>query len=134
MDILPIRKLYILPFLIKVSGLSVPKPRGTTGATKMKIMAIICYHDECARIHESYGYNIWQVLKKYFHIYLNDGDIRNVYHHLKGLCNFNLLAREETQALGPTNRCLYQMTDKGQSIKQKFKPYLEIIRRNEGFI
>jgi len=61
-----------------------PKPKGTLGGTKMKIMAIICHN--CEKGSDSYGYTIWQSLKDVFHIYLNDCDVRNVYHHLKELC------------------------------------------------
>jgi hypothetical protein len=67
-----------------------PKPKGTIGGTKMKIMALICNNSDCGM--ESYGYNIWQSLKSNFHIYLNDNDIRNVYHHLRGLCELDLLS------------------------------------------
>ena len=59
------------------------KPKGTTGATKMKIMAIIDHN--CGNGADSYGYTIWQSLKAHFYIYLTDGDVRNVYHHLKEL-------------------------------------------------
>lgn len=105
-----------------------PKPRGTTGATKMKIMAVVCHHDECGR--SSYGYNIWRALKTHFHLYLNDGDIRNVYHHLRGLCVLDLLTKEDPPSTGSNKKCYYRLTEKGRSIRQKYEPYLEIIRRN----
>lgn len=92
----------------------------------MKIMAIICYNDECGL--DSYGYNIWQTLKAHFHIYLKYSDIRNVYHHLKGLCALNLLRREVLEA-GSTSRYLYRLTEKGRSIAHRYDPYLEILRR-----
>jgi len=107
-----------------------PKPKGTIGGTKMKIMAVVCYNAECEL--RSYGYSIWQVLKAHFHIYINDGDIRNVYHHLKGLCALDLLAREEASGAGFSKKCYYHLTEKGWSFKQKYEPYLEIVRRNFG--
>jgi len=115
--------------LIKVSRSSLPKPKGTTGATKMKIMAIVCYNAECGQ--ESYGYNIWQSLKDHFHIYLEDNDIRNVYHHLKGLCALGLLSREEIQTPGAPKRCLYHLTEKGLGLRHRYTRYLEIVRRSE---
>ena len=130
MDILPIRKLYIRVLLINVSGATLPKPKGTTGATKMKIMAIICYNADCGL--NSYGYNIWQTLKTHFYTYLNDGDVRNVYHHLKDLCALDLLEREEAFGPGSTKRCLYNMTEKGRSLKNRYERYLEIVHRTAG--
>ena len=127
MDILPIRKLYILVYLINVSGATLPKPRGTTGATKMKIMAIICYNADCGL--NSYGYNIWQALKNHFHTYLNDDDVRNVYHHLKDLCALDLLNREEVLGPGFTRKCLYHLTERGRSLKTRYERYLEIVRQ-----
>lgn len=107
-----------------------PKPRGTTGATKMKIMAVVCYNAECGQ--RSYGYDIWRALKTYFHIYLKEGDIRNVYHHLKDLCALDMLARDEDLVPGTTKRCFYQLTERGRSIKHRYEPYLEIVRLDAG--
>lgn len=107
-----------------------PKPRGTTGATKMKIMAVVCYNAECGQ--RSYGYDIWRALKTYFHIYLKDSDVRNVYHHLKDLYALNMLAREEVLGLGDTKRCFYNLTERGRSLKHRYDPYLEIVYRDVG--
>ncbi len=107
-----------------------PKPKGTTGATKMKIMAVIRHNCETSGI--SYGYNIWQTLKDYFYIYLNDCDVRNVYHHLRELCDLDLLERVEEQETDPNKRCLYQLTEKGRNMESRYAPYLEIVRRGSG--
>jgi len=96
----------------------------------MKIMAVICYNAECGQ--RSYGYNIWRALKTYFHIYLKEGDIRNVYHHLKDLYALDMLAREEDLGPGTTKRCFYQLTEMGQSLKHRYEPYLEIVRLDAG--
>ncbi len=103
-----------------------PKPMGTTGATKMKILAIVCHN--CDKGLDSYGYTIWQSLKELFHIYLNDCDVRNVYHHLSELCELNLLEKMEGAEPDPNQRCLYRITDKGRGLEDKFSPYLEVVR------
>ncbi len=130
MDILPIRKLYISPFDIKLSGENMVKPKGSTGGTKMKIMAIIDHN--YGNGADSYGYTIWQSLKDHFHIYLTDSDVRNVYHHLKELTDLGYLTREESQAEDPTKRCLYTLTENGRGIENRYSPYLNIIRRSAG--
>ncbi|MCW3978578.1 MAG: helix-turn-helix transcriptional regulator [Candidatus Bathyarchaeota archaeon] len=107
-----------------------PKPKGTTGATKMKIMAIICHNCEYGR--DAYGYNIWQSLKELFYIYLNDCDVRNVYHHLKELCDLGLVARVEGEGADADNRCLYRLTETGQGMRDRYTPYLEIVHRSSG--
>ena len=130
MDILPIRKLCISPSDIKLSGENMVKPKGTTGATKMKIMAIIDHN--CGNGADSYGYTIWQSLKDHFHLYLTDSDVRNVYHHLKELTELGYLTREESLAGDPTKRCLYTLTEDGRSIESRYSPYLNIVRRSSG--
>ena len=109
-----------------------PKPRGTIGATKMKIMAVVCYNGECGT--GSYGYDIWRALKTYFHLYLRDSDIRNVYHHLKDLCALDMLAREEVLEMGNTKRCFYNLTERGRSLKHRYEPYLEIVRQDAALV
>lgn len=101
-----------------------PKPKGTTGATKMKIMAVICYNGECGQ--ESYGYSVWQCLKEHFHIYLNDNEVRNVYHHLNDLCDLDLIDR--IKGKDDDSRCLYELTEKGIALKWRYKTYLEILK------
>jgi DNA-binding PadR family transcriptional regulator len=132
MDILPIRKLYILPRLINVSRSNMVKPKGTTGATKMKIIAIICHN--CENGVDSYGYTIWQALKEYFHIYLIDNDVRNVYHHLKELTELDYIVRDERLNNDPSKRCLYQLTEKGRALEGRYVPYLDIMRKSPGLI
>mgnify|MGYP001441617913 CR=1 FL=1 len=106
------------------------KPKGTTGATKMKIMAIIDHN--CSNEADSYGYIIWQSLKDHFHIYLMDGDVGNVYHHLKELTELGYLIREESQVKDPIKRCLYTLTETGRGIENRYSPYLDIVRRSAG--
>ena len=107
-----------------------PKQKGTTGATKMKIMAIVSHNCDTGGV--SYGYSIWQTLKGQFYIYLNDCDVRNVYHHLKELCELELLERAEALDTDPNKRCLYQLTEKGRDVEVRFTPYLKIVRRSSG--
>jgi len=101
-----------------------PKPRGATGATKMKIMAIVCHNGDCGL--DSYGYSVWQALRSSFHTYVNDEDVQNVYHHLKDLCELGLLSKDESSEKS-SNRCLYRLTDKGQDIREKYEHYLNVI-------
>ena len=101
-----------------------PKPQGSCGATKMKILAIIYKNGDCGQ--ESYGYDIWKTMKGQFHTYLDDGDIGNIYHHLNDLCNFNYLTREDPNTDG---RCFYRMTEEGQALRGKFGKYLEIMEQ-----
>ena len=106
------------------------KPKGTTGATKMKIMAIIDHN--CNNGNDSYGYTIWQSLKNHFHIYLSDSDVRNVYHHLRELTELGYLNRENSLFENPHQRCLYSITENGRSLESRFSPYLDIVRRSIG--
>lgn len=100
-----------------------PKPRGSTGSTKMKIMAIIHYNS--VNNIDCYGYAIWQHLKDIFHTYLNDCDIRNVYHHLNDLCSMRYI--EKNLESKEDNRSLYKITSNGLSIKEKYQQYLSIL-------
>ncbi len=100
-----------------------PKPRGTCGATKMKILAIISSNAENGQ--ESYGYDIWKTMKDQFHLYLDDGDIGNVYHHLTDLCSLNFVERGDEV----DGRCFYRITDEGISLKARYEPYMEIMKK-----
>ena len=100
-----------------------PKLVGSTGATKLKILAIICHNGGCGK--DSYGYDIWKNLQDSFHCYLNDSDIGNVYHHLTGLCKSEHVTRLDQTQL--EDRCFYTMTQKGWDLQPKFQPYLDII-------
>ena len=100
-----------------------PKPTGTCGATKMKILAII--HNNSDLGVESYGYDIWKTMKEQFHIYLEDNDIGNVYHHLNNLCNLKYVSREDEAIDG---KCLYMMTEEGLALKNRYEQYINIIR------
>jgi DNA-binding PadR family transcriptional regulator len=103
-----------------------PKPQGSCGATKMKILAIIC--NNCDDGQESYGYDIWRIMKESFHIYLDDKDIGNVYHHLNDLCALNYVSRDDSV---PDGRCFYNVTDEGRAVKTRYSRYIEILRSSK---
>jgi len=106
-----------------------PRPSGAIGETKLKILAII-YWNELQGI-TSYGYNIWKILKKKFHCYLDDRYLRNVYSHLKDLNEVGLVKKGEKQPMKDApKRQLYSLTDKGRQLKQKFNRYLQILEEN----
>ena len=103
-----------------------PRKVRTIGETKRKVLAII-YDNE---IHgtPSYGYNIWLTLEKKFHSYLDDRDLRNVYHHLKDLNKAGLVEKGANQlSNNAPGRQLYTLTQKGKEWKPKFKRYLQIL-------
>jgi len=100
-----------------------PKPQGTCGATKMKILAIIYQNNDSG--HESYGYDIWKTMKDQFLIYLNDNDIGNVYHHLNDLCSLNYVTRNDEEE---GRCCYYKITDDGLAIRAKYEQYLAIMK------
>ncbi len=100
-----------------------PKPKGTCGATKMKILAVIYNHEQ--RDMESYGYNIWQCLKEYFYTYMNDNDIRNVYHHLNDLCGLGYI-KKCSQDDDEIKQC-YKITQAGINIEEKYRPFLNVL-------
>ncbi|MDP6048915.1 MAG: helix-turn-helix transcriptional regulator [Candidatus Bathyarchaeota archaeon] len=106
------------------------KPKGSTGTTKMKIMAIIDYNYDNGA--DSYGYTIWQSLKNHFHIYLTNSDVRNVYHHLRELTDLGYLTKEDEKLDDPSKRCLYALTEDGKGIESRYSPYLDIVRRSSG--
>jgi len=100
------------------------KPKGTIGSTKMKIMAVI--HCNCSNNMDTHGYTIWQTLKNSFHVYLDDNDVRNVYHHLKGLSELGYLGRREPDS---TVKCCYDITEKGMQLALRYEPYLKVLDR-----
>ena len=102
-----------------------PRPQGTIGETKLKILAIM-YENELRGI-ASYGYSIWTLLKKKFHCYLDDENLRNVYRHLKDLDNAGLVEKGTNQITGNApKRQLYTLTHDGKQLKQKFDKYLQL--------
>ena len=103
-----------------------PKPKGTCGATKMKILAVIYNNEQYGQ--ESYGYNIWQNLKNEFYTYLNDNDIRNVYHHLNDLCTLGYI-QKCPEGSDDIKQC-YRITQSGVNIEEKFRPFVEILMNN----
>ncbi len=103
-----------------------PKPKGTCGATKMKIMAVIC--NNCDHGKDSYGYEIWQQLKENFFVYMNDNDIRNVYHHLNDLCGVGYISK--TRESDECPKCYYTLTTTGQNLKHRYDHFIEIIKSN----
>ena len=106
-----------------------PRPLGTIGETKLKILAVI-YYNELHGI-DSYGYNIWKTLKKKFRIYLDERYLRDLYHHLKDLNNAGLIKKGIKQ---PTERApkrqLYTLTEKGKKLEKEFNGYLQILERD----
>ena len=104
------------------------KPRGTTGSTKMKILAIIHHNYEMG--DASYGYGIWRDLKRYFHIYLDDRDIGNVYRHLKELCALRMVRRIDNA--DGERRCYYDITERGLMLRSRYERYLDIVRRKSA--
>ncbi len=98
----------------------------------MKIMAII-YNNQYSGT-ESYGYLIWQSLKELFHIYLNDCDVRNVYHHLKELHELDLIERKDSSQIDANKRCFYTITGKGIEMKGRYDPYIEILEKSPGVL
>lgn len=104
-----------------------PRSMETIGETKLKILAIIYQNELCGKA--SYGYNIWMILKKKLYCYLNPGNLRNVYRHLKDLTELGLVKRDTKQfATKAPERQLYSLTDNGKRLKQKFSQYLKILQ------
>ena len=101
-----------------------PKPKGTCGATKMKILAVIYSHEQFGR--ESYGYNIWQCLKEHFYTYMNENDIRNVYHHLNDLCSLGYI-RKCPEGSDDVKQC-YRITQSGINIEEKYRHFIDILK------
>jgi len=102
-----------------------PKPKGTCGSTKMKILAVMYNNNE--RGETSYGYNVWQILKNQLYTYMNDTDIRNVYHHLNDLCSLGYI-RKCPESSDNIKQC-YQITDKGIELQERYRHFLEILAK-----
>jgi DNA-binding PadR family transcriptional regulator len=104
-----------------------PKPQGSIGETKFKILAIIC-RDEVTG-NGSYGYNIWNTMKKRFYCYLEDANLRNVYRHLKDLEDAGLIEKSKKQTGGHSpERQLYLLTESGRQLRNRFNKYLRILK------
>jgi DNA-binding PadR family transcriptional regulator len=103
-----------------------PKPQGSIGETKFKILAIIYRND--VNGSGSYGYSIWTTMKKRFYCYLDDANLRNVYRHLKDLDEAGLIEKgtKQTGENSP-GRQLYLLTESGRQLKNKFNRYLQIL-------
>lgn len=77
------------------------------GETKMHILQVISKR-------ESYGYEIWKVLKEEFGVILK---IPSVYQHLAELESAGLLTRSRSeQVFGKTKRNYYKLTEKGKAV------------------
>ncbi len=121
--------MYVVPSK-RVSGEieSMPRPVGTIGETKFKILAIVYLNE----LHgtPTYGYDVWRFLKKVFYCYLDEGDLRDVYRHLKELEGFGLIARGTRQTVkGAPQRQPYLLTEKGKEMKDKFTRYVDILSK-----
>ena len=75
-----------------------PKPQGSIGETKFKILAIIYRNDVDG--NDSYGYSIWNSMKKRLYCYLDNANLRNVYRHLKDLEEAGLIEKSKKQTGG----------------------------------
>jgi DNA-binding PadR family transcriptional regulator len=103
-----------------------PKPQGSIGETKFKILAIIYRNDVNKSI--SYGYSIWTDMKKRFYCYLDEANLRNVYRHLKDLEEAGLIEKSKKQTGGNSpERQLYLLTESGRQLRNRFNKYLQIL-------
>ncbi len=100
----------------------VPRPHGSIGETKLKILAIL-HRDGAA-----HGYGIWATLKETFHIYLEEQSRRNVYHHLHDLTRLGLIERHNSPTTAPpSNNHPYRLTGKGRALETQFRRYLALL-------
>ena len=107
-----------------------PRLIGTIGETKFKILAVIYFNE--LRGTATYGYDIWRLLREVFHYYLDEGDLRNVYRHLKELESFGLINRGTRQIVeGAPQRQPYFLTDKGRELKDKFTRYVDMLLKEK---
>ncbi|MCD6504305.1 helix-turn-helix transcriptional regulator [Candidatus Bathyarchaeota archaeon] len=103
-----------------------PRPKGSLGETKLKILAIICFNERCNE--HSYGYNVWLKLKEKFHCYMNDGGLRNVYHHLESLHRLGLITKNgNVRVNGAPPRMTYVLTESGKALRNKYEKYLRVL-------
>ena len=99
-----------------------PRPHGSIGETKLKILAIICNNGA------SHGYGIWATLKNSYNCYLDDLNLRNVYHHLHDLKKLGLVERSLSQPnKNSPKKHPYRLTDKGKTLEEKFRKYLDLL-------
>jgi DNA-binding PadR family transcriptional regulator len=110
--------------LTKYNVVTMGKPKGSIGETKLKILAIINHNNHSGI--PSYGYGLWKTLEKKYYCCLGKHGLRNVYHHLNDLQNIGLITKNQDQNLnGSTERHSYYLTKKSKEIQEKFKRYLE---------
>ena len=103
-----------------------PRPHGSIGETKFKILAVIFANELNGK--ESYGYNIWAIMKTQFHCYLDQINLRNIYRHLKDLEEAGLIKKSAIQGVeNAPKRQLYSITQNGRQLKKKFNKYLQIL-------
>ena len=92
------------------------------------ILAVICY--SCENNIDTYGYTIWQTLKDVFHIYINNDDVRNVYHHLNDLCQLGYIQRRDDAECLTDNRCLYRITENGKAQLARYEHYNRVLAKS----
>ncbi len=104
-------------------------PKRAIGDTKLKILAIIrSCQDNGKRPH---GYEIWKILQQAFHTYLEDKDLRNVYHHLDDLHELKLITKTADEKEGSLlPRQFYSLSDGGEQLQARYHRYLEICTRD----
>ena len=103
-----------------------PKPKGTCGATKQPHMPV--HYNKEQHGQETSGHNIWHNPNTEFYTYLNDNDIRNVYHHLNDLCTLGYI-QKCPEGSDDIKQC-YRITQSGVNIEEKFRPFVEILMNN----
>ena len=103
-----------------------PRPKGSLGETKLKILAILFFNENCNE--HSYGYSVWEILKEKFHCYMNKSCLRNVYHHLESLEKLGLVTKNgNVEISGAPPRNTYILTERGKALKSKFDKYLSLL-------
>jgi DNA-binding PadR family transcriptional regulator len=99
------------------------------GPTKLKILAIIRSCQDNGK--PPHGYEIWKILQHAFHSYLEDRDLRNVYHHLDDLHELELISKTADEREGNLlPRQIYLLSHNGEQLQARYHRYLEICTRD----
>ena len=98
------------------------RPKGSIGETKMRLLAILYENEKSG--NASYGYACWKELSRKYQTCMGDDGLRNVYHHLDGLLDSELVNRNAEQASPRApQRHLYSLTVKGRNLFTKYERY-----------
>jgi DNA-binding PadR family transcriptional regulator len=99
------------------------RPKGSIGETKLRVLAILYLNEE--KGDTSYGYAVWKELSRKYETCLGEDGLRNVYHHLEGLLDSELVSRSAVQpSPRAPQRHLYGLTVKGRSLFTKYERYV----------